>query len=126
MANDVTDMQRTRSEEQVPLPERDLAQGLHKAFERFAPIQMRGRVNRAVGTLVNASGVQAHLGEICELRTPGEPPLLAEVVGFAKQNAILTPLGNPAGISTLTEVVPSGRSHTFVVAREMLGRVAAV
>jgi ATP synthase in type III secretion protein N len=120
---DAIDMQLRRSLEQVSIPERDLAQNLHKAFERFVPIQMRGRVNRAVGTLVNASGVQAHLGEICELRTPGEKPMLAEVVGFSKQTAILTPLGSAAGISALTEVVPSGRSHTFAVGRALLGRV---
>jgi flagellum-specific ATP synthase len=73
--------------------------------------------------LIDATGIQAHVGELCELRTPGEPPLLAEVVGFQKQMAILTPLGPTTGISALTEVVPSGRGHVCPVGPGLLGRV---
>jgi len=97
----------------------DLAQ----AFGRVTPVAMRGRVSKAVGMLIDASGIQAHVGELCELVTPGEPPLLAEVVGFRSNTAILTPLGPITGISALTEVVPTGRGHVCPVGASLLGRV---
>ncbi|TAL54268.1 FliI/YscN family ATPase [Pandoraea sp.] len=100
-----------------------LAGDMARALERFSPLRMRGRVNRTVGLLVNASGIQARLGEICELRTPGEKPLLAEVVGFSRQNTLLTPLGSVHGLSPATEVLPSGHSHAFEVGPALRGRV---
>jgi type III secretion protein N (ATPase) len=72
---------------------------LEQAFGRVTPVAMRGRVIKAVGMLIDATGIQAHVGELCELVTPGEPPLLAEVVGFRNNTAILTPLGPITGIS---------------------------
>ncbi len=100
-----------------------IADEMGHAFARVLPVGMRGRVNRAVGMLIDASGIQAHVGELCELTTPGEPPLLAEVVGFEQHTAILTPLGPITGISTLTEVIPSGRGHVCPVGAGLLGRV---
>jgi type III secretion protein N (ATPase) len=96
---------------------------LEQAIGRVTPVQMRGRVSKAVGMLIDATGIQAHVGELCELVTPGEPPLLAEVVGFAHHTAILTPLGATTGISALTEVLPSGRGHVCPVGDALLGRV---
>lgn len=96
---------------------------LEQAFGRITPVGMRGRVSKAVGMLVHASGIQAHLGELCELTTPGEAPLLAEVVGFHQNTAVLTPMGPTTGISALTEVVPTGRGHVCPVGTALLGRV---
>jgi ATP synthase in type III secretion protein N len=73
--------------------------------------------------VIEATGIQAHIGELCELVTPGEPPLLAEVIGFAHQGAILTPLGATTGLSSLTEVVPTGRGLDCPVGAPLLGRV---
>lgn len=101
----------------------DIAADLEQVFDRINPISVRGRVSKAVGMLIDASGVQVHVGELCELVTPGEPPLIAEVVGFAQNRAILTPLGPLTGISTLTEVIPSGRGHVCPVGEGLLGRV---
>ncbi|MED5622308.1 FliI/YscN family ATPase [Ideonella sp. BN130291] len=102
---------------------RSLAAGLEQAIARATPVGMRGRVSQAVGMLVHATGIQAHVGELCELATPGEPPLLAEVVGFQQNTAILTPLGPTTGISALTEVLPSGRGHVCPVGPGLRGRV---
>jgi len=101
----------------------DIAADLEQAFARVVPLAMRGRVSKAVGMLIEATGIQAHVGELCELVTPGEPALLAEVVGFAHQGAILTPLGATTGLSALTEVVPTGRGLDCPVGAPLLGRV---
>lgn len=102
---------------------RSVVSELEQTFGRFTPVGMRGRVSKAVGMLIDATGIQAHVGELCELITPGEPPLLAEVVGFHHNTAILTPLGPTTGISALTEVVPSGRRHVCPVGEGLVGRV---
>ena len=102
---------------------RGIADDLEQALARVVPLAMRGRVSKAVGMVIEATGIQAHVGELCELVTPGEPPLLAEVVGFHRHTAILTPLGSTTGLSALTEVVPTGRGHDCPVGPALLGRV---
>jgi type III secretion protein N (ATPase) len=47
----------------------------------------------------------------------------AEVVGFAKDAALLTPIGDMYGISATTEVTPTGRAHMVPVGNGLLGRV---
>ena len=101
----------------------ELVADLAHTVARVMPLAMRGRVSKAVGMMIDATGIQAHVGELCELVTPGEPPLLAEVVGFRDNTAILTPLGPTTGISALTEVVPTGRGHDCPVGPGLLGRV---
>ncbi len=101
----------------------DIVAELSHTVARVMPLAMRGRVSKAIGMMIDATGIQAHVGELCELVTPGEPPLLAEVVGFRDNTAILTPLGPTTGISALTEVVPTGRGHDCPVGPALLGRV---
>jgi type III secretion protein N (ATPase) len=101
----------------------DIVADLERAFDRAAPLATRGRVSKTVGMTIEASGIQAHVGELCELTTPGEPPLLAEVVGFEGNTALLTPLGATTGVSALTQVKPSGRGHVCPVGPGLLGRV---
>lgn len=73
----------------------DLERSLRDVLERQdglgglgAGVRMRGRIHRAVGLMLNASGIQARLGEVCELRTPGERSVYAEVVGFERQTTL--------------------------------------
>ena len=103
--------------------ERSLRDVLERADGMAAGVQMRGRIHRAVGLMLNASGIQARLGEVCELRTPGERSVYAEVVGFERQSTLLTPLGSVHGLSAATEVIPSGSAHRFGVGDALLGRV---
>ncbi|MGN6233171.1 MAG: FliI/YscN family ATPase [Trinickia sp.] len=97
--------------------------GFAQALESVNPLRMRGRVTQTAGLLIHASGIHARLGEVCELHTPGLEPMYAEVVGFSRQTAVLTPLGSLAGLSSATEVLPTGHAHTFEVGDALLGRV---
>jgi len=100
-----------------------LAAELERAIGRSAPVAMRGRVGQAVGLTIEATGIQARIGELCELATPGEPSAWAEVVGFRHNTALLTPLGPMTGISMATEVLPAGRGLRCPVGPGLLGRV---
>ena len=46
-----------------------------------------------------------------------------EVVGFARDAALLTPLGDMYGISSATEVIPTGRVQSVAVGDGLRGRV---
>jgi type III secretion protein N (ATPase) len=82
-----------------------------------------GRVAEARGTLIRATGVNARIGEVCELRDPGSSQLLiAEVVGIERGTALLTPLGTLDGLSSNTEVVSKGFRATVLVGEGLLGR----
>ena len=100
-----------------------LAAELERAIGRSAPVTMRGRVGQAVGLTIDATGIQARIGELCELVTPGEAPVWAEVVGFRHNTALLTPLGPMTGLSMASEVLPTGRGLRCPVGPGLLGRV---
>lgn len=95
-----------------------------RSVEAARLTRRRGRVIQVVGTIIKAIAPGAKIGELCLLdaRDGGEL-LTAEVVGFSQDAALLTPLGELVGISNGTEIIPTGRTQTVAVGRELLGRV---
>ena len=94
------------------------------AIQDTPMLTLRGRVTQVVGTIIRAVVPSVRVGEVCLLRTPGDDfEMQAEVVGFARDAALLTPLGDMHGISSATEVVPTGRTHMVPVGEGLLGRV---
>lgn len=97
---------------------------LKDAVQSTNPVEVRGRVEQVVGTIIRAIVPGVKVGELCILRNPWENwELKAEVVGFIKQVALLTPLGDLQGISPATEVIPTGTIHSIPVGDCLLGRV---
>lgn len=87
-------------------------------------LHVKGRVVQVVGTIIKAVVPAVKIGEVCLLRNPGEDfELQAEVVGLSRDAALLTPIGDMFGISTATEVTPTGRTHLVPVGPGLLGRV---
>ena len=86
--------------------------------------QQRGKLQQAIGTLLRASGIRAEVGELCQLldtRTGHEGQ--AEVIGFDGELVLMSPMGALEGLSTATQVLPTGRRHTVAVGDFALGRV---
>lgn len=84
----------------------------------------RGRVKQVVGTMIHAALTDVKIGELCRLIRPdGGEEILAEVVGLSSGVALLTPLGELTGVSTNTEVAPTGEMHRVGVGEAALGRV---
>jgi type III secretion protein N (ATPase) len=97
---------------------------LEGAVSGASPLEIRGRVVQVVGTIIRAVVPGVRVGEICLLRNPrGTWELKAEVVGFVRKEAILTPLGELQGIAPDTEVVPTGDVHAIAVCDNLLGRI---
>ncbi len=87
-------------------------------------VRIRGRVTKVTGTIIEAMVPAAKVGELCLLCGPAENfELKAEVVGFRGRVALLTPMGEMQGVSSHTEVVPTGRPHTVGVGPKLIGRV---
>ena len=73
---------------------------------RADPVVAKGRVRQAIGTIIRAAAPGARIGDLCVLRNPSDGrEILAEIVGLEADSAVLTPLEEPAGLSTSTEVV---------------------
>lgn len=97
---------------------------IDEALTDLKTVEVRGRVEKVIGTIIHAVVPGVKVGELCLLRNPWEKwELKAEVVGFAKRIALLTPLGDLHGISPATEVIPTGEIHSVPVGDDLLGRV---
>jgi ATP synthase in type III secretion protein N len=101
----------------------DTVNPLRSALRGLSTLEERGRVIEVLGTLVRAVGIQAQVGELCELRLRQSQVLYAEVIGFRGSAAILTPFGDISGVSNATEVVALRRRFAVPTGPGLLGRV---
>jgi type III secretion protein N (ATPase) len=83
---------------------------------------VHGRITEVVGMLIRAVIPQVKMGEVCLIKRQGEP-LAAEVVGFTKEEVILSPLGDMRGIGPSSEVIPMRMPMHIKVGPNLLGRV---
>ncbi len=101
-----------------------MQQLLEDAVQSATTVDVRGRVEQVVGTIIRAVVPGVKVGELCILKNPWEDfELKAEVVGFIKNVALLSPLGSCQGVSPATEVIPTGEILSIPVGPELLGRV---
>ncbi|MEI6243132.1 MAG: EscN/YscN/HrcN family type III secretion system ATPase, partial [Chlamydiota bacterium] len=83
---------------------------------------VHGRITESVGMLIKAVVPHVKMGEICLIKREGTP-LVAQVVGFTKDEAFLSPLGTTAGIGPSSEVIPLRISLHIKVGPQLLGRI---
>lgn len=83
---------------------------------------VHGRITEVVGMLIRAVVPQVKMGEVCLIKRDGEP-LAAEVVGFTKDEVLLSPLGDMRGIGPSSEVIPMRMPMHIKVGPQLLGRV---
>ena len=83
---------------------------------------VHGRITEIVGMLIKAVVPQVKMGEICMIKRQGAP-LMAEVVGFTKEEVYLSPLGEMYGIGPSSEVIPTRLPLQIKVGKNLLGRV---
>src|SRR5579872_7013839 len=103
----------------------DLPPSFDKLLNHLEDVELttvHGRITEVVGMLIRAVVPQVKMGEICLIKRQGEP-LAAEVVGFTKDEVILSPLGDMAGIGPSSEVIPLRMPMHIKVGPQLLGRV---
>jgi flagellum-specific ATP synthase len=86
-----------------------------------APVELetQGKLVRVAGLVLEAAGIRAPVGAVCEVRMKGQPPVIAEVVGFSGDRAYLMPTGEVHGLASGALVVP----RPTPAAAPRLGRV---
>src|SRR6201990_325252 len=83
----------------------------------------RGRVRDLIGLIIEATGLQVEMGEVCMVGDGRDRPLVAtEVVGFRGGRTLLMPLGELGGIGPGTAVHPTGSPFRVAVGDQLLGR----
>jgi flagellum-specific ATP synthase len=94
------------------------------ALQRADLHSRRGRVTNLIGLVIEATGLDAEIGEVCAIgtgRNGGTIP--AEVVGFRDGRTLLMPLGPLDGIGPGKVVTAKGHSFRLPVGDDLLGRV---
>ncbi|HVP39534.1 MAG TPA: FliI/YscN family ATPase [Candidatus Saccharimonadales bacterium] len=93
-------------------------------LSRLDPVRVTGRVAQVVGLVVEATGLSAPVGELCEIHSSRtQPPARAEVVGFREDRTLLMPLGDLRGVAPGGEVVRTRLPLSVAVGPGLLGRV---
>lgn len=91
-------------------------------LEDLEMVTVNGRITETVGMLIKAIVPQVRIGEVCLVKRAGEP-LRTEVVGFTRDEVLLSPLGEMTGIGPSSEVIPTRLPLTIKVGKNLLGRV---
>jgi flagellum-specific ATP synthase len=83
-----------------------------------------GRVTNLIGLTVDATGLEAEVGEVCLVDTGrNRPHVPAEVVGFRDSRTLLMPLGEMHGIAPGRKVTATREQFRVEVGDDLLGRV---
>jgi len=95
----------------------------HRAISSQSSNRLAGKVVQVVGLTVEVVGVDAQIGEVCEIGTSLGTSLLSEVVGFRDERTLLMPLGDMQGIQPGSPVTPTRSVFRAPVGKVLLGRV---
>jgi len=83
-----------------------------------------GFVSNLIGLIIEATGLQAEVGEVCLVGTDrNRDAVAAEVVGFRDGRTLLMPLGELHGIGPGTRVLATGAPFRVSVGAGLLGRI---
>lgn len=93
-----------------------------EAVERVKTIKQYGKVTKAVGLLVEGVGIDASIGDICEIITENET-IEAEVVGFRDKVILMSPLGETYGVRPGSKISIKGKQSFIRVSDRILGRI---
>ncbi|WP_330906484.1 FliI/YscN family ATPase [Ramlibacter sp.] len=87
--------------------------------------QRIGWVRHVQGLAIHAEGPDANVGEMCRIvpRDAASEPLMAEVVGLARDHIVLLPYGGLRGIGPGSRVIALGHAADVVASPELVGRV---
>jgi flagellum-specific ATP synthase len=76
------------------------------------PLETQGTLVRVAGLVLEAAGIRVPVGSVCQIYmddhpgASGQPPVLAEVVGFSGDRAYLMPTSDVQGLASGARVVP--------------------
>ncbi|MGY2291361.1 FliI/YscN family ATPase [Pseudomonas sp. SDO528_S397] len=93
------------------------------ALAQYSPVAMRGRIQRVNGMLLECRLPGSRIGDLCLVEKPEGDSMLAEIIGFDQQDAVLSALGNLEGVRVGASVQRLGMPHRVRVGEDLLGAV---
>jgi flagellum-specific ATP synthase len=107
-----------------PSEARPLLERASEAIREADLARRHGFVTNLIGLIIEATGLQAEVGEVCLVGTDrNRAAVAAEVVGFREGRTLLMPLGELHGIGPGTRVLASGAPFRVAVGESLLGQV---
>ncbi len=109
-----------------------MSQALWHAAERQAclsslahqpRVQVRGRVFKVLGPMLEATGMRRSIGEACDILTASGHAVEAEIVGFRDDKTLMMPVGSTRGIAPGDAVAPRHAYPSVRVDEQLLGKV---
>jgi flagellum-specific ATP synthase len=95
---------------------------LETAIENFERFRFYGHVTSVVGLVIESSGPNAKIGEVCLVETAPGRELCCEVVGFKGDRTLLMPLGELDGVHVGAHVRGTRDCLKVPVGDSLLGR----
>jgi flagellum-specific ATP synthase len=87
------------------------------------PVRFHGKVTQVVGLVIEGYCPGAAVGSQCEVHSDGGAPIIAEVVGFRDNKALLMPLGELRGVGLGSLISVRRVNAALGVGPALLGRV---
>ncbi len=97
-------------------------QKTEEVLSEIKPFKIYGKVIKALGLIVEAKGLNASIGDICEIIS-NEHSIEAEVVGFRDNVTLLSPLGEIYGIKPGDKIYLKGKQSYIKIDDSILGRI---
>lgn len=87
-------------------------------------LKVNGRVSQVIGLVIESTGPNCFLGEVCKVKARnGEDLCTAEVVGFRGNRVLSMVLGDAGRVSPGSEIVATGHALSVSLTHKLLGRV---
>ncbi len=87
------------------------------------PYSVDGKVRQMTGVVIEATGRSGSVGDVCEIYTPDNRLIKAEIVGFKDGKLLLMPLGETIGVAPGSRVKRLTVPLHVPVGDQLLGRV---
>ena len=100
----------------------DFSQYLDRV-DRVSLVKPEGRVSQVVGLVAEGDSLGQGIGSICHIINDHGDGILAEVVGFKQEKALLMPYGDIRGVSMGSRIIPVASSPMVGMSDQLLGRV---
>lgn len=85
--------------------------------------RLSGRVTHVIGMLIESTGPEVSIGEICYVYGKKGKPISCQVVGFKENKVLLMALGEMSHIAPGSEVWPKNEVHQVPVSQALVGRI---
>lgn len=96
----------------------------HSILDTMSSLRPIGEVTQIIGLIIEANGPPSSIGDLCHIHQKnGQPPLLAEAVGFKEDKVLLMPYGELGGLKPGALVINTGKPLEVNVGSGLIGRV---